>query len=73
MFKIDHKVPLPPPIRKKGPAKYPWLAMKVGDSFFVPEGKINNLRASASRASTDFKWKFVARAVEGGVRIWRVK
>jgi len=73
MLKIDHKVPMPPPVRKKGPAKYPWVEMKVGDSFLVPGGRLANLRASASRAGSSGKVKFTVRAVDGGVRVWRVK
>jgi hypothetical protein len=73
MLKIDHKVPIPPLVRKQGPAKYPWTEMKVSDSFLVPNGKITSLRASASRAGATYKRKFAVRAVDGGVRIWRVK
>jgi hypothetical protein len=72
MLKIEKKVPLPV-LRKKGPTKFPWLEMQVGDSFFVPEGNLVNLRSNASRASGVYQKTFTARAVEGGVRVWRVK
>jgi hypothetical protein len=47
--------------------------MQVGDSFFVPEGNLPNLRSNASRANGVYQKTFTARAVEGGVRVWRVK
>jgi len=47
--------------------------MKVGDSFFVRDGKIESLRAGASHAGALHKVKFTVRAVDGGLRVWRVK
>lgn len=72
MFKIDHKVPVPL-TKKKLPYKYPWIEMKAGDSFFVPNGRITNIRSTASSAGRRYSKQFVAKEVEGGVRVWRVK
>ncbi len=72
MFKIDKGVPLPKR-QVKGTTKYPWPALKVGESFLIPGGSLTNLRSSCSAAGKRYNMKFTARLVDGGVRIWRVK
>lgn len=53
--------------------KYPWEKMLVGDSFFVPNGKVTTISPTASiRGQKDGKF-FSCRTVEGGVRVWRLK
>ena len=71
-IEVEKGVPLPDS-KWRGAAKYPWLTLEVGDSFFVPGIK------SASRISGQW-WvqkrtgrKFTKRAVDGGVRVWRIK
>ena len=65
-FKIEDGIPIPKPRQQ-----YPWLKMRVGQSFFVPGGKTKSLGSiDYARKKTGFK--FTARTVEGGVRIWRV-
>ena len=70
-YKIETGVPLP---RLKNTRKYPFDKMKVGDSFFVPNGKIGTI------GNAVFMWnrehrdsQFISRSVEGGVRVWRTK
>lgn len=71
MIEIDKGIPL----LKARNAKYPFRAMLVGDSFFVPDSSrktrrliTNNAVAAAKRIG----FKFSVRLVEGGVRCWRV-
>lgn len=70
--KIDKDVPLPS--RSGFHSKYPWEEMEVGDSFMM-EGKTNT-----SAHGHCYQWnkklapkKFVARKIEGGCRVWRIK
>lgn len=70
MIQIDTNVPLPRAKRAPWSKKYPWHGMKVGDSFFVPAGNLKSLRASASIQKAKGE-AYIARTVEGGVRVWR--
>lgn len=68
-IKIDKGVPIP----KSGlgrPAKWPWVEMKVGDSFFMPKPATST---GAYTIGKRLKRKFVQRAEGKGTRIWRVK
>lgn len=51
--------------------KYPWSKMEVGDSFFVENGNLRKVAGAACHAGRRSGKKFIARAVEGGVRAWR--
>jgi len=73
-IKIERGIPMP--AKRNGLPKYPWRELEVGDSFFfatdsTPE--IANLRALASTSSRRMDRKFMARKVDGGIRIWRVE
>lgn len=78
MFEIEKNVPLPPARIRDGVAtemRKVLPTMKVGESFFVPDGKRDSIRV------TIFKWakenapdkKFTARRADGGIRVWRVQ
>lgn len=69
-FKIEKNVPIPADRRKK--SKYPWKEMEIGDSFFVPGKGTHEFRAVPG-AQKRYGMKFTMRAVEGGVRVWRVE
>jgi hypothetical protein len=84
MIKIDENVPIPP--RVGNPAnlqprarKYPWLEMKVGQSFFVPLplGRTFSAHSCWLKNNKKTKLKFETRRVvedgNHGVRIWRTK
>jgi hypothetical protein len=73
MFKIEKKIPITRTVTPGAPAKYPWRVMQVGDSFFVPNIKSPTLAGSSNAAAKRLNMKFTVRAVEGGVRVWRVK
>lgn len=70
-FKIEKGVPIP-----GSRAKYPFVEMEIGDSFFVEVGedqrRITSQRISGSSQNYGEK-KFSVRTVKGGLRIWRVK
>ena len=61
--------------KKEKVAKYPYAEMNIGDSFFVPSGErggsLGNICAMNKKMGERLGWKFVARTVEGGVRVWR--
>jgi hypothetical protein len=65
---IDKDVPLAS--TKKN--ALPYKEMEVGDSFLVPEGKMQTISNSNWRIGKALGAKFTARRVDGGVRVWRV-
>ena len=57
---------------------YPFLEMKIGDSFFVPcsDEKKTRTQNKYSRAACNKghgDGKFSSRQVEGGVRVWKIE
>lgn len=77
MVKIDKGFPIP----KRGQRviavyKYPFSKMQVGDSFFTPTSRPNNMYTIAHRAAKIFNHKYTCRSVVedevAGVRIWRI-
>jgi hypothetical protein len=81
MFTIDEGIPVPPRAsRSPGESKYPFVHMEVGDSFLVPVDAANGdtttkargrIAQACTKASKRYDVKFIARAVSGGVRVWR--
>jgi len=71
-FKVEKNFPLPP-TSGGGIAKFPWNDMGVGDSFFVPGVAGGSLRSRASYLKKRGDGHFTVRAVDGGIRVWRVK
>lgn len=71
MYKIEKGIAITDHNRK---SKYPFKEMKVNDSFFIPceKEKLNNKRTSLLSSCRNMKQKFITRAVDGGIRIWRV-
>jgi len=82
-FTVDKGIPLPPDCRNGGRApKYPFGTMEIGDSFFIAVTVQN--RFSKQRVGSKItanaahykrhnpKFKIAYRAVEGGIRIWRI-
>lgn len=71
MLEIDKGIPRPASLRA---AKYPWAALEIGDSFFVPSvnGATHNVASVASWAGKRHGKKFSSRTVDGGVRVWRI-
>lgn len=71
-IKIDKGIPFPGdgPVGRK--SIYPWLQMAVGDSF-VFSGPLVNAQAAATYNTGKGNKVFKARALNGGVRVWRIK
>lgn len=71
VIKIESGIPMP--VKPRGRGIYPYQELKVGQSFFVPK-PIGLMSGSLSYARLKLApSKFVARSVEGGCRVWRVK
>ncbi len=72
-IKIDKNVPIPKSGKGTG-FKYPLGEMKVGDSFFVRDIKIETVSSSVSLYKKKSPGKnFTVRTIEGGVRVWRTE
>jgi hypothetical protein len=52
---------------------YPYKDMDVGDSFFIPNGKLGTINAANYRAYKRLGRKFAARTIDGGIRVWRTE
>lgn len=71
-IKIEKNIPFPPDIRRGRKSPYPWLEMKVGDSFAF-DGSLINAQAATTYHGSRTGRTFRARAYNGHVRIWRMK
>jgi len=74
-IKIESNVKIPKKARKTETksGRYPWDAMKVGDSFRY-NGKKGNMDANVDRANEKRKHKkFLGARYYGVLRVWRVK
>lgn len=77
MINIESGVPIPKGAGVKG-ATYPFLGMKVGESFFVAAVNGEDVRKVVARVSNCASaygkrhgLRFAVRRVEGGARCWR--
>lgn len=72
---IDKNIPIPQSGGRVRPSLYPFAEMEIGDSVFFPD-EPRGSRSKPSIASAQLGryrgWKFSSRAMDGGVRIWRV-
>jgi hypothetical protein len=80
MIEIENGIPIPAIKRLASGrrAKYPFSALAVGQSFFVPNqpGKTNRqliiaIVGSAQHITRKTGHRFTSRTVEGGIRVWR--
>ena len=71
-FEISSTIPIPEPKRGRRP-KYPWRQMNVGDSFFVPGRKTTFIAGIAWNQKNRYGTEWTCRAIDGGVRVWRIK
>lgn len=75
--RIETGIPIPPArlSPRKGKSKYPFLSMKVGDTFFMPGVMAASVQSMARRATIHLGWRFTTRAVteggKNGARCWR--
>ena len=71
---VQPRVPQLPPARDK----YPFARMEVGDSFFVEWPKtgkekfLATARSLISRFGRTYGMRFATRALDEGVRVWRI-
>ena len=82
-FKIEKNIKRPQQYMGRGrKLKYPFHDMKVGDSFFIPVADQNNIQkvgsivrnaANMARMRNKTIGRFSTRAVDGGVRVWRIE
>ena len=66
---IEVGVPLP----EKGLVGWPHGDMEVGQSFFVEGKTLSNVCNANHRFHKKLGWKFTARKVDGGIRVWRTE
>lgn len=69
MLEIEKNLPLP---KERLRNSYPFNQMDIGDSFLVPEGKMQVVLNANYRASKQLGMKFIARKDTGGIRVWRI-
>lgn len=72
MFDIDADIPVPTSRGARSKFTKTALALNVGESFFVAGAKIVGIHADLGTAKRH-GYKFTARSVDGGVRIWRIE
>lgn len=72
MFKIEKNVPMPEG-RTPRPVIWPFALMQVGDSVLIPADKAKAARTVAGQVSRRRDMKFITRAVEDGIRVWRTE
>ena len=71
-MKIEKNIPVPE--SRGGGRKYPFSEMSVGDSIFFEGANSEGVEYNAAKVSgLRWGWKFRARSVDGGLRIWRVE
>lgn len=79
-FKIESNIPIPKsnmvrsfyrkPVESLSPNKEIIASMEVGDSFFVPAGKVTDVLNRFYNPANRLGRRITARKVDGGVRIW---
>ena len=69
-IEVEINIPIPPEKKRN---VYPYKVMEVGDSFFVPMGKIQIVCNANYRTGKALCKKFIARKDEEGVRVWRTE
>jgi len=52
---------------------YPYKVMECGESFFIPQGKIQIVCNANYRTGKQLNKKFIARKESEGVRVWRTE
>lgn len=73
-IEIDNSVPLPTSETRGRPAKYPIRDLEIGESFAVPEGKVQNVRSSAQQVQrrNPGRQYSVKPDGDGNYRCWRI-
>ena len=75
-YRIDRNVAMPERLSRV--AEFPWRAMEVGDSFFVPAERAGLYGQRVHQNAANYRRRckvpvcFTVRKVKGGYRAWRV-
>lgn len=72
MYEIEKGVPMPEMKNVGYRSKYPWKAMEIGDSFFIPAPAPVALRGNLCKVALQTGKRFTARDAGNGFRVWRV-
>jgi len=65
-IEVEKNIPIPR-------EKYPYKSMECGESFFIPQGKIQIVCNANYLAGKQLNKKFIARKDKEGVRVWRTE
>ena len=69
-IEVEKNIPIPP---EKKLNVYPYKVMECGESFFIPQGKIQIVCNANYRTGKQLNKKFIARKDKEGVRVWRTE
>jgi hypothetical protein len=69
-IEVEKNIPIPPEKKRN---VYPYKLLEVGESFFVPTGKIQIVCNANYRTGKQLGKKFIARKESEGVRVWRTE
>ena len=69
-IEVEKNIPIPPEKKRN---VYPCKVLEVGESFFVPTGKIQIVCNANYRTGKQLGKKFIARKESEGVRVWRTE
>ena len=67
-IEVEKNIPIPPEKKRN---VYPYKVMEIGESFFIPTGKIQIVCNANYRTGKQLNKKFIARKDKEGVRVWR--
>jgi hypothetical protein len=69
-IEVEKNIPIPPEKKRN---VYPYKVMEIGESFFIPTGKIQIVCNANYRTGKQLNKKFIARKDKEGVRVWRTE
>jgi hypothetical protein len=77
-LKLDHNVPIPERLYRRGKHALLIEQMKIGDSFIVPDlhycQSVRSALSQLKRRNPKYKnHRITSRKVKGGFRFWRIK
>jgi hypothetical protein len=80
MMPIERGIPIPARAPRGGSGGagrvkiYPFAELGIGDSFAVPQAKLNSIKVLIHRQHKQTKRRFAWRRIDGGlIRVWREK
>ena len=69
-IEVEKNIPISPEKKRN---VYPYKVMECGESFFIPQGKIQIVCNANYRTGKQLNKKFIARKDKEGVRVWRTE